>query len=42
MDNNQTFGSDHFVVYTAIELQWCTTETYILQKVGWKNALKIT
>lgn len=42
MDNNWTFGSDDFVVNTAIKLQCCTTETYILQKVGWKSALKIT
>ena len=29
MDSNQTFGGDHFVVDTDVEL-WYTPETYII------------
>ena len=29
MDGNCTFGGDHFVVYTDVELQCCRLETYI-------------
>ena len=28
IDGNQTCGSDHSVLYTDVELQCCTPETY--------------
>lgn len=31
MDGNQTWGGDHFVVYTVVMLYSCTSGTYILK-----------